>query len=112
MFRWEGSHLSHSSLSHTAGFLGFGDAPISGLPSRSTVVNASTVFQHGSIQFSVLDKSMKVFVTGEPGYGNAILRQLKTAGHESVALVRSAYEPIVFEGIEMNLLQVTCLTVK
>lgn len=44
---------------------------------------------------------MKVFVTGGTGLlGNAILRQLKTAGHESVALVRSAYEPIVFEGIE------------
>ena len=44
---------------------------------------------------------MKVFVTGGTGLlGNAILRQLKTAGHESVALVRSAYEPIVFEGVE------------
>ncbi|MDB4476816.1 NAD-dependent epimerase/dehydratase family protein [Rhodopirellula sp.] len=44
---------------------------------------------------------MKVFVTGGTGLlGNAILRGLNDAGHESVALVRRTYDSGVFDGID------------
>ena len=43
---------------------------------------------------------MRVFVTGGTGLlGNAVLRELNEAGHDSVALVRSPYDSVVFEGI-------------
>ncbi|MGB0757914.1 MAG: NAD-dependent epimerase/dehydratase family protein, partial [Rubripirellula sp.] len=44
---------------------------------------------------------MRVFVTGGTGLlGNAVLRELNEAGHDSVALVRSPYDSVVFEGID------------
>ena len=44
---------------------------------------------------------MRVFVTGGTGLlGNAVLRELDAAGHDSVALVRSNCDSVVFEGID------------
>ena len=44
---------------------------------------------------------MRVFVTGGTGLlGNAVLRELNAAGHDSVALVRSHCDSVVFEGID------------
>ena len=44
---------------------------------------------------------MRVIVTGGTGLlGNAVLRELNEAGHDSVALVRSPYDSVVFEGID------------
>ncbi len=44
---------------------------------------------------------MRVFVTGGTGLlGNAVLRELNAAGHDSVALVRSSHDSVVFEGVD------------
>ncbi|MDA9934685.1 NAD-dependent epimerase/dehydratase family protein [Rubripirellula sp.] len=47
---------------------------------------------------------MRVFVTGGTGLlGNAVLRELNAAGHDSVALVRSPCDSVVFEGIDTEI---------